>query len=82
MKTKLFLKQLNREALKRVLAGSDGCTNVYARGEECLYPLVCGLYGCEFVGSGGGTGGGNGPGGGGTGGGGGGIAGPDPEQTT
>jgi hypothetical protein len=78
MKTKLFLKQLNRETLKRVLAGGDGCTNVYARGEECLYPLVCGLYGCELVGS---SGGGNGTGGGGTGGGGG-IGGPDPEQTT
>jgi hypothetical protein len=86
MKTKLFQKQLSRTALKTVLAGGEGCTNVYARGgEECVYPFVCGLYGCELSGnSGGGSGGGTGSGGSGGGGGGtgGGIGGPDPEQTT
>ncbi|MBK1898068.1 hypothetical protein [Chryseobacterium paridis] len=83
MKIKIFQKQLSREALRKVLAGGEGCTNVSARGEECLYPLVCGPYGCELSGNnGGGTGGGS-TGGGGTGGGtGGGIGGPDPEQTT
>ena len=84
MKTKIFQKQLNRESLKTVLAGgNEGCTNVYARGEECIYPYVCGLYGCELSGSsGGGTGGGSTGGGNGGGGTGGGIGGPDPEQTT
>lgn len=85
MKTKFFINQLSRESLKKVLGGNgEGCTNVSARGEECLYPLVCGLYGCELSGTtGGGTGGGNTGGGNGGGGGtGGGIGGPDPEQTT
>jgi hypothetical protein len=82
MKTKIFQNQLSRDVLKKIQAGSiDICTNVSARGEQCLYPYVCGPYGCELSGNNGGNGNTGGTGGSGTGGGGGNTGGPDPEQT-
>ncbi|MGH1519796.1 hypothetical protein [Chryseobacterium sp. JK1] len=85
MKTKIFQYQLSRDILKRIQAGTiDICTNVSARGGQCLYPYVCGPYGCELSGNSGGNGNAGGTGGWGTGGGiggGGNTGGPDPEQT-